>query len=199
MDNRMHHTSLPRLPFAHARSLLCVSLCLLTGVAATAAPLQQVTLANGRLIELEDDFTWHYVVLAPSNSPTSNAVVTARSAATTQVLADPALLHTAAASGVKVHLLQQVREGDQLGLTVEVTNLASGSVVRVQGRLTLYSVQGAQLSQQETPFWQAEYRLPESYLRQDQTRTFHTIWLPWPSQEPMPLVRLEILGAERRS
>ena len=164
-----------------------------------AAPLAQTPLPDGRLIQIEDDFTWHYVLEASAAKPTqpqSRGDVTQLG---TQVLADPALLHTAAASGVKVHLLQQVREDDQLGLTVEVTNLASGSVVRVQGRLTFYSAQGAQLSQQETPFWQAEYRLPESYLRQDQTRTFRTIWLPWPRQEPMPLVRLEILGAERRS
>lgn len=168
-----------------------------------AAPLQQTQLADGRLIQIEDDFTWHYVLEASASAsaatptqPQSQVDVTQLGA---QVLADPALLHTAAASGVKVHLLKQVRDGDQLGLTVEVTNLAAGSVVRVQGRLTLYSAQGSQISQQESPFWQAEYRLPESYLRQDQTRTFRTIWLPWPTQEPLPLVRLEVLAAERRS
>ena len=164
-----------------------------------AAQLQQTQLADGRLIQIEDDFTWHYVLeasAAKQTQPQSQVDMTQLGA---QVLADPALLHTAAASGVKVHLLKQVRDGDQLGLSVAVTNLAAGSVVRVQGRLTLYSAQGVQISQQESPFWQAEYRLPESYLRQAQTRTFRTIWLPWPSQEPMPLVRLEILGAERRS
>ena len=164
-----------------------------------AAPLAQTPLPDGRLIQIEDDFTWHYVLEASAAKPTqpqSRGDVTQLG---TQVLADPALLHTAAASGVKVHLLKQVRDDDQLGLTLEVSNLAAGSVVGVQGRITLYSAQGVQLSQQESPFWQAEYRLPESYLRQDQRRTFRTIWLTWPRQEPMPLVRLEILGAERRS
>ena len=164
-----------------------------------AAPLQQTHLADGRLIQIEDDFTWHYVLEASAAKPTQPQSQSDVTQLGDQVLADPGLLHTDAASGVKVHLLKQVRDGDQLGMTVEVTNLAAGSVVRVQGRITLYSAQGVQLSQQESPFWQAEYRLPESYLRQDQTRTFRTIWLPWPSQEPMPLVRLEILGAERRS
>ena len=164
-----------------------------------AAPLQQTHLADGSLIQIEDDFTWHYVLEASAAKPTQPQSQSDVTQLGDQVLADPGLLHTDAASGVKVHLLKQVRDGDQLGMTVEVTNLVAGSVVRVQGRITLYSAQGVQLSQQESPFWQAEYRLPESYLRQDQTRTFRTIWLPWPSQEPMPLVRLEILGAERRS
>ena len=46
---------------------------------------------------------------------------------------------------------------------------------------------------------QAEYRLPESYLRQDQTRPFRTLWLPLPPHEDAPLIRLEILDVERRS
>ena len=217
----MHHTSLPRLPFAHARSLLCVSLCLLTGVAATAAPLQQVTLANGRLIELEDDFTWHYVVLAPSNSPTSNAVVTARSAATTgaaatpqatptqntpalnqQALQDPSLLAETAAQGVKIRYLDSAQDGTTIQPRFDVSNQAVGSVVRVTGQITVYDAQGRQLLTTETRFWQAEYRLPDTYLRQGQTRQFQVPAITLPQALPAgvhPLIRMTITDVERRS
>ena len=173
--------------------------CSLVSALVHAAPLTRTHLADGRLIQLDDDYTWHYVRDDLAANPAVAANETGMSQLGSQVLADPNLLHTVAASGVKVQLIKQQRKGDQLGLTLYVSNLAPGSVVRVHGRITLYSAQGLRLSQQESPFWQAEYRLPESYLRQDQTRPFRTLWLPLPPHEDAPLIRLEIVDVERRS
>lgn len=173
--------------------------CSLVSALVHAAPLTRTHLADGRLIQLDDDYTWHYVLEDPAANPAVATNETGVSQLGSQVLADPNLLNTVAASGVKVQLIKQQRKGDQLGLTLYVSNLAPGSVVRVHGRITLYSAQGLRLSQQESPFWQAEYRLPESYLRQGQTRPFRTLWLPLPPHEDAPLIRLEIVDVERRS
>ena len=173
--------------------------CSLISALLHAAPLTRTHLADGRLIQLDDDYTWHYVLDEPATNPTTPHNETEVSQLGSQVLADPELLHTVAASGVKVQLIKQQRKGNQLGLMLNISNLAAGSVVQVRGRITLYSAQGLRLSQQESPFWQAEYRLPESYLRQDQTRPFRTLWLPLPPHEDAPLIRLEIVDVERRS
>ena len=173
--------------------------CSLVSALVHAAPLTRTHLADGRLIQLDDDYTWHYVLDDLAANPAVAANETGMSQLGSQVLADPNLLNTVAASGVKVQLIKQQRKGDQLGLSLNVSNLAPGSVVRVRGRITLYSAQGLRLNQQESPFWQAEYRLPESYLRQDQTRPFRTLWLPLPPHEDAPLIRLEIVDVERRS
>ena len=182
---------------ANKRYILLTSL--LSSALVHAAPLARTQLADGRLIQLDDDYTWHYVLEEPAANPTVLNRNSDVSQLGSQVLADPELLHTAAAFGVKVQLIKQQHKGDQLGLTLNVSNLAAGSVVRVSGRITLYSAQGVRLSQQEFPFWQAEYRLPESYLRQEQTRPFRTLWLPLPLHEDAPLIRLEIIDVERRS
>ncbi len=173
--------------------------CSLFSALVHAAPLSRIHLADGRLIQLDDDYTWHYVLEEPGVNPTVQSNATEVTQLGSQILADPELLHTVAAFGVKVQLVKQQRKDDQLGLTLIVSNLAAGSVVQVRGRITFYSAQGLRLSQQEAPFWQAEYRLPESYLRQDQTRPFRTLWLPLPSHADAPLIRLEIVDVERRS
>jgi hypothetical protein len=166
-----------------------------------AAVLMETRLQDGRQIQIQDDFTWSYVlteaqakVTAPS---VSDAVETPSLSA--QAIQDPALLGTVAGDGVKLELTRQQPENDQLGLDVRVSNLATGSVVKISGYISFYSPQGTQLARHQVTFWQAEYRLPETYLRSHQTRAFRTIWLPLPQGLRSPLVRLEISTVERRS
>jgi hypothetical protein len=166
-----------------------------------AAVLMETRLQDGRQIQIQDDFTWSYVLTETQAKVTapSASVAVDTPALSAQAIQDPALLGTIAGDGVKLELSQQQRLDDQLGLDVKVSNLATGSVVKVSGYISLYSPQGKLLARHEATFWQAEYRLPETYLRSQQTRAFHTIWLPQPQGVRSPLVRLEISTVERRS
>lgn len=214
-----------RLRAAWSQPLLLSSLLLLTAGPALAAPLQQVTLPNGRLVELEDDFTWHYVVLKPTSAATpavnvakpstpvaagadaTNMTATtptpaAAPALNQQALQDPALLAETAAQGVKIRYLDSTLEGNTLQPKFEVSNQADGSVVRITGQITLYDANGQQILSTETRFWQAEYRLPDTYLRQGQTRQYQAPAITLPQTLPngaRPLVRMTIVAVERRS
>ena len=48
-------------------SRLLVALCL-SPLLAQAAPMTQVTLPDGRQVQLNDDFTWEYLLIKPTAS-----------------------------------------------------------------------------------------------------------------------------------
>ena len=48
-------------------SRLLLALCL-SPLLAQAAPLTQVTLADGRQVQLNDDFTWEYLLVKPAET-----------------------------------------------------------------------------------------------------------------------------------
>ena len=181
-------------------------LSLLTSSISHAAVLSETKLPDGRQIQIHDDFTWSYVLteVPAKSAPVAQNPVAVSTAApsavlTPQAIADPAMLGTIAADGVKLILQNTQQDDDQLGLNIQVSNLATGSVVKILGRVSFYSQQGQLLAQHEVSFWQAEYRLPDTYLRTQQTRPFRTLWLPVPDNNKTPLVRLEIISVERRS
>ena len=187
-----------------ASSILLLSF--LTSSISHAVVLSETKLPDGRQIQIHDDFTWSYVLTEVSaksapvaqssgatSTPTPSAVLTP------QAIADPAMLGTIAADGVKLTLQSTQKNDDQLGLNIQVSNLATGSVVKILGLVSFYSQQGQLLAQHEVSFWQAEYRLPDTYLRTQQTRPFRTLWLPMPDGNQAPLIRLEITSVERRS
>ena len=75
--------------------------CSLVSALVHAAPLTRTHLADGRLIQLDDDYTWHYVLDDLAANPAVATNETGVSQLGSQVLADPNLLNTVAASGSK--------------------------------------------------------------------------------------------------
>lgn len=81
-------------------------------VLAQAAPLSQVTLPDGRQVQLNDDFTWEYLVVKPAESVQGVAadgkagavVAVAAPVLTDQAKANPDLLAQMARDGVVVKL-----------------------------------------------------------------------------------------------
>ncbi|MFB2864141.1 DUF3157 family protein [Aeromonas sp. MdU4] len=180
-------------------SRLLVALCL-SPVLAQAAPLSQVTLPDGRQVQLNDDFTWEYLVVKPAEQVKTVAdgvnagavVAVAAPVLTEQAKAHPELLSQAAREGVVVKL-DKIDATDPLAVTFVVSNTGSRNVVGVRGWVTLFSEQGVQLSRQEARFWVAENRLPETYLRKGQARPSRVIEIPRPAGlTGQPLVRVEI-------
>ena len=180
-------------------SRLLLALCL-SPLLAQAAPLTQVTLADGRQVQLNDDFTWEYLLVKPAET-VAGKMVTASVAApvlTEQALANPDLLAQATRDGITV-TLNQVEGEDPLRLQFVVSNTGSRNVVRVNGSLTLFSAEGVQLGTQPVRFWVGENRLPESYLRKGQQRPSMVIEMPRPAGlTGKPLVRVEIEEVEFR-
>ncbi|KFN20830.1 DUF3157 family protein [Aeromonas sp. A04] len=178
-------------------SRLLVALCL-SPLLAQAAPLTQVTLPDGRQVQLNDDFTWEYLLIKPtaSGEVVTGAVVVP--VLTEQAMTNPDLLAQAVKDGISVKL-DKIEGSDPLSLQFLVSNTGSRSVVRVRGSVTLFSEQGAQLVKQEARFWVGENRLPESYLRKGQQRPSLVLEMPRPAGlTGKPLVRVEIEEVEFR-
>ncbi|ATM01055.1 DUF3157 family protein [Aeromonas sp. CA23] len=178
-------------------SRLLVALCL-SPLLAQAAPLTQVTLPDGRQVQLNDDFTWEYLLIKPTASGEVVTGAVAVPVLTEQAMTNPDLLAQAVKDGISVKL-DKIEGSDPLSLQFMVSNTGSRSVVRVRGSVTLFSEQGAQLVKQEARFWVGENRLPESYLRKGQQRPSLVLEMPRPAGlTGKPLVRVEIEEVEFR-
>lgn len=178
-------------------SRLLVALCL-SPLLAQAAPLTQVTLPDGRQVQLNDDFTWEYLLIKPTASGEVVTGAVAVPVLTEQAMTNPDLLAQAVKDGISVKL-DKIGGSDPLSLQFLVSNTGSRSVVRVRGSVTLFSEQGAQLVKQEARFWVGENRLPESYLRKGQQRPSLVLEMPRPAGlTGNPLVRVEIEEVEFR-
>lgn len=178
-------------------SRLLVALCL-SPLLAQAAPLTQVTLPDGRQVQLNDDFTWEYLLIKPTASGEVVTGAVAVPVLTEQAMTNPDLLAQAVKDGISVKL-DKIEGSDPLSLQFLVSNTGSRSVVRVRGSVTLFSEQGAQLAKQEARFWVGENRLPESYLRKGQQRPSLVLEMPRPAGlTGNPLVRVEIEEVEFR-
>lgn len=178
-------------------SRLLVALCL-SPLLAQAGPLTQVTLPDGRQVQLNDDFTWEYLLIKPTASGEVVTGAVAVPVLTEQAMTNPDLLAQAVKDGISVKL-DKIEGSDPLSLQFLVSNTGSRSVVRVRGSVTLFSEQGAQLVKQEARFWVGENRLPESYLRKGQQRPSLVLEMPRPAGlTGKPLVRVEIEEVEFR-
>ncbi|KEP92261.1 DUF3157 family protein [Aeromonas caviae] len=180
-------------------SRLLVALCLCP-LLAEAAPLHQITLPDGRQVQLNDDFTWEYLLVKPAATVAGQAVTASVAAPvlTEQAMAHPDLLSQATRDGITVKL-DLVAGDDPLSLQFVVSNTGSRNVVRVNGSLTLFSADGVQLSSEPVRFWVGENRLPDSYLRKGEARASRAIELARPAGlTGKPLVRVQIDEVEFR-
>ncbi|KHA54330.1 hypothetical protein NM74_22565, partial [Aeromonas hydrophila] len=72
-------------------SRLLVALCL-SPLLVQAAPLTQVTLPDGRQVQLNDDFTWEYLLLKPAADGSAVQGTVAVPVLTEQAMSNPELL-----------------------------------------------------------------------------------------------------------
>lgn len=172
----------------------------LSPLLAQAAPLSQVTLPDGRQVQLNDDFTWEYLVVKPADpvqggaveGKTGSVAALAAPVLTEQAMANPDLLSQAARDGIVVKL-DKIEGTDPLSLTFMVSNTGTRNVVGVNGMVTLFSADGVQLGRQEARFWVAENRLSETYLRKGEQRPSRALDVSRPAGlTGQPLVRVEI-------
>ncbi|MGY3859665.1 DUF3157 family protein [Aeromonas intestinalis] len=186
-------------------SRLLITLCL-SPLLVQAAPLTQVTLPDGRQIQLNDDFTWEYLLVKPAAPAelatgakgTVAATTVAAPVLTEQALANPELLSQATRDGITAKL-ELVEGADPLLLHFQLSNTGTRNVVRVNGSVTLFSEQGVQLGSQPVRLWAGENRLPESYLRKGEQRPSRAIEVARPAGlSGKPRVRVQIDEVEFR-
>lgn len=84
-------------------SRLLVALCL-SPLLAQAAPMTQVTLPDGRQVQLNDDFTWEYLLIKPTASGERATGAVAVPVLTEQAMTNPDLLAQAVKDGIGVKL-----------------------------------------------------------------------------------------------
>ncbi|WP_028865424.1 DUF3157 family protein [Psychromonas aquimarina] len=147
---------------------------------AFSGEISTVTLDNGAKVWLKDDFTWEYVILTEQpvvQNSQSTTQTTATPALTAAAMTQSALLSTAALDGVKVSFTESKWEDGKLGLNFDLHSTTSKNIVVVDIEVTLFDDSGKHLKKEVLTVWQAQYRLPETYLREGEQRPSRTLWV----------------------
>ena len=182
----------------------------LTGlfISQTALASQILTLEDGRQVQLEDDFTWHYVVEsleAQSSVPQPSAVessatpkmLNSSNASPTAIPVIPVVDHAVNSiitigepkptlqlsdSGISVLLDAAQYDDGALIIPTAITNQqASESVIQVKVAITVEDMQGQLLAQETISVWQSIKRMAETYLRPKQAAEGRTISIAIPA------------------
>ncbi|KJY93953.1 ribonuclease [Vibrio neptunius] len=160
---------------------------------------QTVTLEDGRQVQLNDDFTWQYVVPVETTKTNEIAAVkdTVQPAATIPIkkpkVATIPLIEKAVGtiatvgsdratmqlsdSGVEVLLGAVSYENGQLIIPTSVTNQSSQSVILVEIEIQVSTTSGDVLSKKSVKVWQSIKRMADTYLRPQQVEQGKTIEL----------------------
>ncbi|EGR2797765.1 DUF3157 family protein [Vibrio navarrensis] len=142
---------------------------------------QVITLPDGRQAELNDDFTWRY--LLPELSEKTPQPMQLRKPLLAGVTITPGngkpvlqLSH----SGVDVLLRAAEYQDGELLIPLSVANQSTQSVITVAVELTITDLDGEILYHDNVVVWQSIKRLAETYLRPQQLAQGKTIKIALP-------------------
>ncbi|MGY3685479.1 DUF3157 family protein [Vibrio coralliilyticus] len=180
---------------------------------------QTVTLEDGRQVQLNDDFTWQYVVPVEASKTDEMAAVeeTTQPVATIPVkkakVAAIPLIEKAVGtivtvgsdratmqlsdSGMEVLLGAVSYQDGQLMIPTSVTNQSSQSVILVEIEIQVSTTSGDVLSKESVKVWQSIKRMADTYLRPQQAEQGKTIELAIDQAEQY-LVTAKVINLETR-
>jgi hypothetical protein len=144
-----------------------------------------VTLADGREVKLNDDFTWEYVVKNTASkamtASTAKAVTTSNEIAAEPAIATiPVVTKTVGTtlvvnakkptmqlsdSGVDILIGSASYENGELILPTSITNQSSQSVIQVEVEVQVLDMSGKALAKENVIIWQSIKRMADTYLR----------------------------------
>lgn len=156
--------------------------CLLASTMIYAA--QTVTLADGRQVQLNDDFTWQYIVEASTDTPSIPVKTVAaipvinRQVGSVIQLGSQKPVMQLSDSGVDVLLGAAQYQSDQLVIETSLTNQSTQSVVLVEVEVELLNMSGEVIYEQTFAVWTSIKRLADTYLRPQQAIAGKTIKIP---------------------
>ncbi|PKH07025.1 DUF3157 family protein [Moritella sp. Urea-trap-13] len=163
-----------------------------------AAEVTRAMLEDGTEVVLNDDFTWQYVLLTESDNQVETAPLTVQ--LTPAVMANSALMTTTVSQGVRVTFKSAHWDDEELGLDFSIDNTSPLTVLKVTIAATLFDDNGSKITTREFNVWQAQNRLPETYLRKTQQRDSRIFKLDDidPSQWQKQFISLDIIAVETR-
>ncbi|WP_019616506.1 DUF3157 family protein [Psychromonas ossibalaenae] len=178
---------------------LSLSALLLLSLPAFSGEVSTVTLDNGAKVLIKDDFTWEYVILT-EQPVIQGAQDTAVPALTAAAMTQKTLISTAALDGVKVSFTESEWDEGKLGLNFDLHSTTSKNIVVVDVEVTLFDDSGKRIKKEVLTVWQAQYRLPETYLRDGDQRPGRTLWIEDidPSSWEKQLITLKVIEVKAR-
>ncbi|MEE3880518.1 DUF3157 family protein [Vibrio sp. YYF0003] len=162
-----------------------------------------VTLADGRNVKLNDDFTWEYVVEYSAPKATTASATKAVTAATESVAVPviatiPVVSKTVGTtvtvnakkptmqlsdSGVDILIGSASYEGGELVFPTSITNQSSQSVIQIEVEVQVFDMSGEALAKEKVTVWQSIKRMADTYLRPQQAEQGKTIKLAVPQSQ----------------
>ncbi|MBR9789283.1 MAG: DUF3157 family protein [Vibrionaceae bacterium] len=162
-----------------------------------------VTLADGRNVKLNDDFTWEYVVensapKATTVSATKTVTAATESVATTVIATIPVVSKTVGTtvtvnakkptmqlsdSGVDILIGSASYQDGELIFPISITNQSSQSVILIEVEVQVFDMSGKALLTEKVIVWQSIKRMADTYLRPQQAEQGKTIKLAVPQSQ----------------
>ncbi|MBR9875827.1 MAG: DUF3157 family protein [Vibrionaceae bacterium] len=162
-----------------------------------------VTLADGRNVKLNDDFTWEYVVenttpKATTVSATKTVTAATEPVATPVIATIPAVSKTVGTtvtvnakkptmqlsdSGVDILIGSASYAGGKLVFPTSITNQSSQSVVQIEVEVQVFDMSGKALAKEKVIVWQSIKRMADTYLRPQQAEQGKIIKLAVPQSQ----------------
>lgn len=162
-----------------------------------------VTLADGRNVKLNDDFTWEYVIensapKATTASSTQTVTAATESVAVPAIATIPVVSKTVGTtvtvnakkptmqlsdSGVDILIGSASYEGGELVFPTSITNQSSQSVIQIEVEVEVFDMSGEALAKEKVTVWQSIKRMADTYLRPQQAEQGKTIKLAVPQSQ----------------
>ena len=162
-----------------------------------------VTLADGRSVKLNDDFTWEYVVentapKATAASATKTVTAEAEAVAVPVIATIPVVSKTVGTtvtvnakkptmqlsdSGVDILIGSASYQGGELVFPTSITNQSSQSVIQIEVEVEAFDMSGEALAKEKVIVWQSIKRMADTYLRPQQAEQGKTIKLAVPQSQ----------------
>ncbi|TCN75064.1 uncharacterized protein DUF3157 [Vibrio crassostreae] len=140
---------------------------------------QMVTLQDGKLVLLKDDFTWQYMAQKQAEEvattseiavpvaavPVVAVPVTTNTRGTTIVVNNKKPSLQLSQSGVDVVLGASRYEGGKLIIPTAITNQGTQAVILVSLNISVFTAEGTLLAEEEVAVWKSIKRMADTYLR----------------------------------
>ncbi|WP_375751974.1 DUF3157 family protein [Vibrio sp. HN007] len=167
---------------------------------------ETVLLKDGREIQINDDFTWQYVVKKNETSKTSVAINSIPIVqATSNTLNKGTLIEPGSKkdilqlsdSGVDILLGKPEYQSGSLTIPTSVTNQGSQSIISVEIELSVYDVQNNLLFKEEVAVWKSIKRMADTYLRPKTAKEGKELVIALPEQKQY-IVQASVTQVESR-
>ena len=140
---------------------------------------QVLTLDDGRQVQLNDDFTWQYIIkenhAAKANTaeaiqaaPVAAIPVVNKSTGTLVEIGSEKATLQLSDSGVDILLGAAQYQDGQLVIPTSMTNQSRLSVISIELQVEVLDMSGQKLSEQKVKIWSSIKRMADTYLRPEQ-------------------------------